>query len=219
MSDGLSRRVMARAGGLCIVAGYVDAIGYTSLGHVFAANMTGNTVLIAIAASEGDFAHAAVYASTLLSFLAGAIVAALSQRATGGPTMALLAAAALLLAAAYATLAPLPTLALLAVAMGLQGAAITRFGTAAMQTVVVTATIIRLAGHIVARVLPARGTDGGAARLDAVAWIAYGGGAAFALLVERVMHRPLFLATAALFAIAIEVAAASWRAPPSRSAA
>ncbi len=207
MSDGVSPRILARAGGLCLVAGYVDAIGYTTLGGVFAANMTGNTVLLAIAAGQGNGARVALYAATLAAFLAGAVAAAVLRRTTGQPTAALLAAAALLLAAALATLQPLPALALVAVAMGLQGAAVTRFGAAGMQTVVVTATIIRLADHIVANFVPERGgAQGGAARLDALAWIAYGAGAALAMLAERLMRAPLFLAAAALFAIALEVA-------------
>ncbi len=219
MSDGLSPRVMTRGGTLCLVAGYVDAIGYTTLGSVFAANMTGNTVLLAIAAGQGEFTRAMGYATTLAAFLAGAILAALLGRATGRPTAALVAAAALILAAALATLPAPASLALLAVAMGLQGAAITRFGAAGMQTVVVTATIIRLAHHIVAYAMPQRGeAQGGSARLDALAWIAYGAGAALALVAERFMRVPLFLAAAALFAVALEVAASAPR-PPSRSAA
>jgi uncharacterized membrane protein YoaK (UPF0700 family) len=220
MSDGLSPRIMARGGALCLVAGYVDAIGYTKLGGVFAANMTGNTVLLAIAAGQGDPARVTNYATTLAAFLAGATAAALLGRMTGRPTAAFLAAAALILAAAFEGLRPLPSLALLAIAMGLQGAAITRFGSAAMQTVVVTATIIRLAHHVAAAAIPSSGeAQASAARLDALAWIAYGAGAAFALLMERVLQAPLFLAAIALFAIALEVATATGPAPPSRTAA
>ena len=211
---------MARGATLCLVAGYVDAIGYTMLGGVFAANMTGNTVLLAIAASAGDAKRAAAYATTLAAFLAGATLSAFLRRTTGRPVAALLAAAALLLAAAVAHLPAPASLAILAVAMGLQGAAITRFGAAGMQTVVVTATIIRLADHIAARVAPRQDdAPGEAARLDALAWIAYGVGAVLALLAARVMHVPLFLAAAALFAVALEVAASSAPLPPARSGA
>lgn len=207
MSDGVTPRILARGGGLCLVAGYVDAIGYTTLGGVFAANMTGNTVLIAIAAGHGDLGRVVNYASTLTAFLAGAIVASVLRRITGGPVAALVAAAALVLAAAIAALPPLPSLALIAVAMGFQGAAITRFGGANMSTVVVTATIVRLADHLVENVLPERrGALPGAARLDALAWLAYGAGAALALVAERVTHGALFLAAAALVVIAVEVA-------------
>ena len=37
---------------LCLTAGIVDVIGYLSLGHVFTANMTGNIVLLGIAAGS-----------------------------------------------------------------------------------------------------------------------------------------------------------------------
>src|SRR5260370_12123017 len=62
---------------LCSVAGFVDAFGYLQFDHVFAANMTGNSVLLSIAAAAGDWRRVALYAATLPAFVAGALVAGL----------------------------------------------------------------------------------------------------------------------------------------------
>ena len=46
------RHPYLQAGLLTIVAGIADAIGYLTMGGIFAANMTGNTVLAGISAAE-----------------------------------------------------------------------------------------------------------------------------------------------------------------------
>ena len=208
MADGLAPRTLARAGILCLIAGYVDAIGYTELGGVFAANMTGNSVLLVLAAARGETARAGSYLVTLAAFLAGAIAASILRRATRQPVSALLAAAALLIVAALVPLTPLAELTVLAAAMGLQGAAITRFGSTSLQTVVVTGTMIRLADNLVEHAMPER-TDRtpGATTLDALAWFSYIAGAALAIAARHVMARPLILAAVALLAVAAETAA------------
>jgi len=207
MADEIASRMLARAGTLCLVAGYVDAIGYTELGGVFAANMTGNTVLLAIAATRGEGARVASYALTLVVFLAGAIISSASRRVTRRPVAGLLGAVAMLLVATFAPASPFERLGLLAFAMGLQGAAITRFGPISLQTVVVTGTMIRLADSIVEHALPERSAPlTGATRLDALAWLSYIIGAALAMGAQHVTGYPLLLAAAALLAIAVETA-------------
>jgi uncharacterized membrane protein YoaK (UPF0700 family) len=70
--DALPASLVALAG----VGGYVDAVTYLALGHVFTANMTGNTVLLAIAAGEGDAVRAARSLCAIAGFVAGAALAA-----------------------------------------------------------------------------------------------------------------------------------------------
>src|SRR5579862_2124319 len=95
--DGTSLHVaLRRAGILCLVAGFVDAYGYLALGHVFAANMTGNTVLLGIAAAEGDGGRTLTYAVTLIAFLCGALLASLAIRRYGKRPLVLLGVALLL---------------------------------------------------------------------------------------------------------------------------
>ena len=208
-------RMLTRAGLLCLVAGYVDAIGYTELGAVFAANMTGNSVLLAIAAARGEGARLMTYGFTLAAFFVGAMAASALRRATGRPTIALVAAVALLLIAAVGGMAANVRLSLLAAAMGLQAGAIMRFGTTQLSTVVVTTTMVRLADHVVEHFLPSpQPGDPGSVRIYGIAWIAYGGGAAVAVTAQRFMRWPLLIAALVLVAVAIEVASERRRATP-----
>jgi uncharacterized protein DUF1275 len=61
---------------LTAVAGSTDAISYLGLGKVFPANMTGNTVLLAIGTTTGDYAAASRSAVALAGFICGATVTA-----------------------------------------------------------------------------------------------------------------------------------------------
>jgi uncharacterized membrane protein YoaK (UPF0700 family) len=206
-SPAITARVGFRAVGLCLVAGYVDALGYIGLGAVFAANMTGNSVLFAIAAAQGEWQRAARYGFTLAVFFAGAVIASVLRRRSGRPILPLLTGALLLLVAAFAPFEPMLELGLLALAMGFQGAAINRFGPANLQTIVVTSTMIRVADAIAVRMLPGGATPGASAamRLDAFVWIAYVAGAAAAVGARHLMARPLLPAVLLLLVIVAEV--------------
>lgn len=131
-----------RAGLLCGIAGFVDAVGYVDLGGVFAANMTGNTVLLAMSAAHGKWANTLIYVITLTSFSAGVAVAYLLEAKHLRVPLLLEA----LLITVVALVAPGKTVALimLAGAMGLQAASMTRFGTVTISTVVVTSVIVRI---------------------------------------------------------------------------
>ncbi len=65
---------------LCAVAGSVDAIAYLLCGQIFVANMTGNTVLLAISLLQGKFAKAALRGGLVAAFLASVIVTRLLAR-------------------------------------------------------------------------------------------------------------------------------------------
>jgi uncharacterized membrane protein YoaK (UPF0700 family) len=58
-------------------AGSIDAIGYVGLGHVFTANMTGNTVLLGMAIGQGKGLAALRSLLALLGFAGGAVIASL----------------------------------------------------------------------------------------------------------------------------------------------
>lgn len=206
IAETLTPRMFGRAGLLCLIAGYVDIIGYMELGGVFAANMTGNSVLLVLAAARGEGFRAASYLMTLAAFLGGAIVASFLRRRTGRPVWPLVGAAVLVLVAALVAMPQPPQLVILAIAMGLQGAAITRFGPTSLQTVVVTGTMIRLADNLVDQARSGGGSARSATMLDALAWLTYIAGAALAMVAEHVMAHPLILGAVALFAVAIETA-------------
>jgi uncharacterized membrane protein YoaK (UPF0700 family) len=61
---------------LACVAGGVDAVSYMSLGHVFTANMTGNTVLLGLAFGQAESRAVVRSSLALIGFLAGAFLGA-----------------------------------------------------------------------------------------------------------------------------------------------
>jgi uncharacterized membrane protein YoaK (UPF0700 family) len=67
---------------LAAVAGLLDAIVYLNHGHVFATAMTGNTVLLGIAALSGDFGQVIHHAAPIVAFVVGAVIARWLGRAT-----------------------------------------------------------------------------------------------------------------------------------------
>src|SRR5579884_811830 len=61
---------------LAVASGGVDAVSYLALGHVFTANMTGNTVLLGVAIGQARGLAALRSAIALLGFIVGAAVGA-----------------------------------------------------------------------------------------------------------------------------------------------
>lgn len=197
---------LARVGLLCLVAGMVDAYGYMTLGHVFAANMTGNTVLLAIAAVGGELAASVNYVLTLCSFAAGAVFGAVLKRASGRAYVPLLLAALLLAALGLAAPGRLGMLGTIAVVMGLQAASVSKFGATTLQTVVITGPIVRLAEGLVDLLWPGKGADARAAAdasaHNGLAWIAYGAGGALGATGVALGGTPLILSVPALLLLA-----------------
>jgi uncharacterized membrane protein YoaK (UPF0700 family) len=151
---------------LAVVSGTTDAIGLLALGGAFTSVMTGNMVLLGVAAGSADGALAASSGLAILAFCAGA---ALGARLAGIPvagdpvwprpvTVAL--GVEFVLFAAYAAgwwvsgAAPGRGLALVlllctAVGLGIQSSTVQRFGVSGMSTTYLTGTlttvVIRLA--------------------------------------------------------------------------
>lgn len=59
---------------LVVLAGFVDAIGYLTLRHIYAANMSGNTVSLAMNLANHNWPQVWVRACPLLAFVPGLIV-------------------------------------------------------------------------------------------------------------------------------------------------
>lgn len=154
---------------LCLAgaAGYVDAVGYLAFEHIFVANMTGNSVLLGIAAVEGQTDATLRSVLALVGFLAGATLGTTltDARKAEGLWPALVTAAlaiegAVLVAVAVAwawlphgTEATLGTFVVgTAVAMGLQSAAARKLAVPGVSTVVLTSTLTSLVARVVARV-------------------------------------------------------------------
>ena len=174
---------------LAWVGGSLDAMSYLALGHVFTANMTGNTVLLAMALGSGDMARALRSLLAVVGFALG--VAAGTGLLRGQPTgwsmrvnRVLLIEAAMLGVAVFAFAgsgrAPLPMawvhslIILLGGVMGLQSAAVRKVHLAGVWTTFITGTLTEWVAGLVERA-PSRELPVG--RVQAAVYATYGLGA------------------------------------------
>lgn len=145
---------------LTFSTGIVDAVGYLGLDKVFAGNMTGNVVILGMAAAGADNLPLVGPSIALVGFLCGALVGGRVVRSVEGGQWsrrigAVFALVGLILAALAGTLfvvgrepvAPplLIVVAFLSVAMGLQAATARHLAVKDITTVVVTSLITGLA--------------------------------------------------------------------------
>jgi uncharacterized membrane protein YoaK (UPF0700 family) len=179
---------------LTITAGIADAVGYITMGKVFAANMTGNTVLAGIAAAQADYTNATKHIAPLIAFFIGSMLARLLLRLWQRSSIAILLEAAIIAIVGFLPIGPESAVLVLALAMGLQASAITRFGGTAVSTVVVTSTLARTADATLDRIWPL-GKDAlptiDAPHLLAITWIGYLVGAVIGALLLGVLPWPL----------------------------
>ncbi|OLP66309.1 hypothetical protein BACPU_06110 [Bacillus pumilus] len=141
---------------LCLSTGIVDVIGYLSLGHVFTANMTGNIVLLGVAAGS-SLQLTAIHSITALSgFVLGvllAIVIGKKHKKTFWPqavTRIFVMEVIILLLFALMTIIPYTQgayfmlIILLSMAMGMQTTAARKLNVAGISTTVLTSTLAHL---------------------------------------------------------------------------
>jgi uncharacterized membrane protein YoaK (UPF0700 family) len=161
--DGVARCLLTL---LAMTSGAADAMAFLAAGKVFSSVMTGNLVLLGIAAGSRAARLAASAAVALAGYCAGVIAGTLiAGQAAEGEQRAWSPRATAALAAEFALLggycagwelaggqlgeAKLPLLVLLAVAMGMQSAAIIRVGrlSTTYLTGVLTSALIAVAGR------------------------------------------------------------------------
>jgi uncharacterized membrane protein YoaK (UPF0700 family) len=143
---------------LTVVSGFVDAVSFLGLGHVFTANMTGNVVLIGFAAAGAPGFSVAASLTAVGAFLVGAVAGGrLAQRVRPSRNLLLVAmvieASCTTAAAIVAGTVPgvgsgwprYAVIALLAGAIGLRNSAVRRMGVPDMSTTVLTSTLTGLA--------------------------------------------------------------------------
>jgi uncharacterized membrane protein YoaK (UPF0700 family) len=191
---------------LTIVAGIADAVGYITMGGVFAANMTGNTVLAGIALAEGRYPDAGRHLSPLVAFFIGAMLARLLLRLWQRPMIPILLEAAIIGAMGLLPLATGSAVLVLAFAMGLQASAITQFGGVSVSTVVVTSTLARTADAALDHLWPAEvGKPPVAAtpRLLMLTWVGYLVGAVAGGLLLHVVAWPLLVPAVVLVIVVL----------------
>lgn len=170
---------------LTVVSGFIDAVSFLGLGHVFTANMTGNVLLIGFGVAGAAGFSVAASSCALGAFLAGAIIG--GRLARHVRTLRNLLVMAMAIEAACTTSAAViagvvpavgsgwpryVVLALLAGAVGLRNSAVRRVGVPDMSTTVLTTTLTHLASGT-------RFTDGlhAPARLGTTSVVSMFGGA------------------------------------------
>ena len=141
-------------------AGSVDAISYIGLGHVFTAMMTGNTVLLGLALAQGEVLAALRSIVALIGFgigvFAGAMIVERESQPPEWPAavtaalavetiiLGLFAAVSLLTGGARSPGITYFFIVLLAVAMGIQSAAVRHLGVPGIATTYITGTLTSL---------------------------------------------------------------------------
>lgn len=214
------RGLVAALACLTLVSGFLDAVSYIGLGHVFTANMTGNVVILGFAAAGTAGFSMAASAVSLGGFLAGAVVggrlalhlrsrrhwvsAALAVEAAGTVLATLIAATA----SVDGTGERYAVIAALALAMGCRNATVRRLALPDMTTTVLTLTITGLAAD--------SGLAGGenpriGRRAGAVALMLVGAFAGAWLLRHSGMTTCLVVGSAAVLAVLVGYAAAARR--------
>jgi uncharacterized membrane protein YoaK (UPF0700 family) len=147
---------------MTVVTGFIDAVSYLGLGHVFTANMTGNVVLLGFAVAGAPQLSTSRSLTSLIAFLAGAVAGGRIGRAMEASSRKRwlitvgLAEAAMLFAAAGAAIgfkidsgAPASKLyaviILTALPMGMRTATVRRLGVPDITTTVLTTILAALA--------------------------------------------------------------------------
>lgn len=198
---------------LTFATGLVDAVGYLGLDHVFTGNMTGNIVILAMALAGGDDLPLMGPLVALTGFIAGAAVAGLILAKGGsswtGRTTGLMTTATLLLGAAsifaFVTGAEVSADAgvvlagAMAFEMGIQACVARRLAVKEVTTVVVTSTLVSLAGDWFSSSGKGRILN---RRLAAILVI-FGGAVVGTLLLH--LHIGLAVALAALITLCVTV--------------
>lgn len=186
-----------------VAAGAVDAATYLGLGQVFTANMTGNSVLLAIAVAEGSSGAAARSGAALVGFCAGVALGAFTRdphenqpwpaRVAVPLVLGVLALAALGIGWGFAGARPVGgarygLIVASALAMGLQSAATRAAPMRGISTTYMTGTLTRAVEGAISRLRPRAEEREEAAHFRAGTWIFYICGALGGAFAERAWH-------------------------------
>jgi uncharacterized membrane protein YoaK (UPF0700 family) len=137
---------------LAALAGFVDALAFTSLGGFFASFMSGNSTRLGVGLGRGGWDVAAISIALVLSFVSGVILASIVARARprhDRPMVMALVTVLLVAGAAAAPWAPgTIVVLLLAMAMGAENATIQRDGEVAVGLTYMTGSLVRLGQNL-----------------------------------------------------------------------
>lgn len=148
---------MATALLLTWIAGFVDAVGFLAFAHIYTANMSGNSVAIGIDLSKGQWPQFALRLWPVVMYVAGLLLgrALIEFGAVRGiQRIASIAFACEVLLLGFVssgiTSGLYAAIALLAGAMGIQNATLTKFSSLTLNTGFVTGTLVKFSEQVVA---------------------------------------------------------------------
>lgn len=147
-----SRRGVMLAATLSALAGYVDAVGFMTLGGFFVSFMSGNSTRLGVGLALGQWVQAATALGLILLFVVGVVTGATVARRVGeGRRAAVLATeAGLLLVGAGLCTAGHAEIGMVAVvmAMGVENAVFQRQGDVGVGLTYMTGTLVRMGQRI-----------------------------------------------------------------------
>ena len=204
---------LALATALLAVAGFVDAVGFLTLGHLFVSFASGNSTQFAIAlggTALGKTAPAGALVGCFVAGVFGGRMVALAAKDWRRPAV-LLVEAGLLAAAALAPLRGAEPAYLMALAMGAQNAVVRKAGETQTALTYVTGTLVHL-GQNLADAICGAGPRGAWAPYLGL-WIALVlGGGLGGLAYWRLRLDALLIAVAAILVLAAVTARTRLRA-------
>ena len=134
---------------LAALAGFVDALAFTSLGGFFASFMSGNSTRLGVGLGTAQAGDALTAAALILCFVSGVVVSGVIVRGAGDrhkPAVMAFVTAILVSAAIVARLTSGPgALLLLAVAMGAENGVFNRDGEVTIGVTYMTGSLVRMA--------------------------------------------------------------------------
>lgn len=203
------RRVVA----LTTVCGFVEVIGYKDAGGIYPAIMTGNTVQLGWSLAQQAWPRFALLAFAIGAFFVGCMIASLIRRHLKRPPLELCIMAVLLVVAGVVRGNPalrVPVeIPLLALALGMQGETISRFGAVSLQTLVVTNNMVKFSDTFVGRYLSDKSTEKRPSLADVLlpglAWLTYSLSAAAGAIVASLVSEPLIIPALILVFITLDL--------------
>jgi uncharacterized membrane protein YoaK (UPF0700 family) len=142
---------------LAALAGFVDALAFTSLGGFFASFMSGNSTRFGVGLGTAQAGDALTAAALILCFVSGVVVSSVIVRGAGDrhkPAVMAFVTAILVSAAIVARLTSGPgALLLLAVAMGAENGVFNRDGEVTIGVTYMTGSLVRMAQKLAAALM------------------------------------------------------------------
>lgn len=201
---------------LAALAGFVDALAFTSLGGFFASFMSGNTTRLGVGLGAGHGGDALTAGALVMSFIGGVIVSSVLVRAAGERHKAAVMAvvtALLTLAAIVGTVTPGPlVLVPLAMAMGTENGVFNRDGEVTIGAASMTGSLVRMGQNLASALMG--GPDRWAWVPHLALWMGFLAGVVFGAASHmRWGWGALWLAPAAAAALTTAIAGATRRKP------